>query len=203
MKHIVFTGAVAVMTMGLWACGGNPASPDRPLNSTAGTITTASASGGASFGLLQSDAGQPLSGSESDFVSFAEVANSAAIELGMLAERLGDLPAVKQLGSQMAQDNRNALENLRTSAPNDVSSSVSLDATHLRLRSDLSARSGSAFDRMFIPLLIEELETTVSRFQSVAGQNGGNVAVREYAAGYLPRFIAHLQMARDLLGRVQ
>jgi len=190
-----------VVALSVAACSGGPTSPDRVAASNGMAVSMApdSGSGGASRALA---AQETPSDSDRDFVTFAAMANAAEIEFGVTAERLADLPGVKQFGNQMMQDHRAAQEYLRSIASDIVQSNIALDAAHVQTRTQLNRLSGSEFDRVYTAAMVQDHQTAITRFQQEA-RSGTSSTIRQYAQDMLPSLTAHLQLAMDLASRTR
>jgi putative membrane protein len=194
MKDHAVGALTIVAAIALASCsGGTPTSPSALPGGTPGTFAQVSGSGDArTLAQISPAAGS----SDAAFVSFAAAANQSEIELGNLAQRAGDHPAVKFFGAQLVQDHTAALLALRDVAPNNVSQTVTTNTAQQQTFNTLSQMTGSTFDRAFVPMMIQSHEATIARFQQQA--QSGDPALRDYAQGYLSSLMAHLRMAQDL-----
>jgi putative membrane protein len=203
MTRLATRCLAVAMTVGLGACGGSGntvTGPDATSTSPAPSVTAA----GGGVGRFSTSARDPrgttaadASVSDRSFVAFAAKVSQAEIELGTMAEQRGDRPEVKEFGRQMVQDHTNALAALRDIAPELVPQTPNFTASEEQLRVQAAQQSGSAFDRIYAPAMIEAHEAAITRFQQ-QGLQSDAPAIREYAESMLPSLEAHLNMARDL-----
>ena len=201
MTRIATTMAVAGMTLALAACsGGTMTSPSRLSTPIASSSTSGPS---AVFRTAsEADSSGTLSDSDREFVASAAMANQAMIEFGTLAERLGDLPEVKQFALQMIQNSTVAMEGLRGAASNAVQSNVTLDAAHQQTFTALSALHGSDFDRAYIAAVVAEHEAMIATYQP-RGSATASSALREFVEGMLPNLVSQWQRAQELMARVR
>ena len=186
------SGTVVVIALAttLGAC--NVSTPTSPSMSSGGAappmINYTETGGGSSSGIL--------SDSDRNFAAFLASWNRSQIELGILAERLADRDLIEYFGFQMIQESTLALEQL-----DEISgirlSQTSMDATHLQFLSSLSRVSGSAFDRMYMPMMVQSL---LAFQQEILRRNGSSTAttLRAHANDTLVQVNAQLAFARQL-----
>lgn len=185
MRRLASAAAVMVVTAGLAACGGgSPVSPSGLAGS------------GSRFSLGDS-AGSTLSDSDTSWATWAAQLNAAMVALGGLAGQNGDTQEVKFFGAQLAQSHRTATDQLMQATGDTVRTSSLGDAQATYDR--LYRLSGSAFDRAFVPAIIQLHQTAIARLRS---QGASSDRLQQYSRELLPDLQAHLAMARELAGRV-
>lgn len=229
MKHIVTGGAVLALAIGLVGCSGNNiTAPDRLTGGASSASTTAGSAGSSVFSTRDATTTSGIttndnnfsSSLDGDFVGFAAAANEAMIELSMLAANSGDADEVKDFAAELVQDYRSALNQLRAAASgsdngsganasnlssgdaggsSNVPEHVSMDATHQGLFSQLSSTSGSAFDRAYMTIVIQDLQTAMNRYQQGAS---GSSSLQSYSSGWMLHLQQQYQRARDIARRV-
>ncbi len=208
MKQSITGVAIVALTVGVAACSGNNlTAPDRissgaaqPIYMTSGSNVMGTRAATVVNGITTNQNNFSPS-TDSNFVTFAAVSSESMIELSMLAANNGDAPEVKDFAAQLVQDYRTALNELRNSPEGaSVSSQVSLDTGHQTLLNGLSQLSGSEFDRVYMTIVIEDLETAMSRF----AQHGssGSDAMQSYTNERQEHFSTEYSEARAIARRV-
>jgi hypothetical protein len=186
-------GTVTVLALAttLGACNvSTPTSPSMSSGGAAPLMINYTETGGGS------NSSGILSDSDRNFAAFLASWNRSQIELGILAERLADRDLIEYFGFQMIQESTLALEQL-----DEISgirlSQTGMDATHLQFHTALSRMSGSAFDRMYMPMMVQSL---LAFQQEILRMNGSSTAttLRAHANDTLVQVNAQLAFARQL-----
>jgi putative membrane protein len=66
---------------------------------------------------------------------------------------------------------------------------------------DLQGKTGAAFDRAFVDMMVADHEKTIALFENAA-QNASTDEAKSLAQGALPKLREHLQAAQDLQGKL-
>ncbi len=213
MKQFVTIVSVVLASFGLASCSDSlPTAPGGVASSTSTPIIPLPSTPGSRLGTAAE--GNNFSSSlNNDFVGFAAVANEALIELSELAVNRADLPEVKRFAAQLLQDYRIALNQLRAAAAGSfdgsanassssaVPSRVSLDATHQQLITQLARLSGSEFDRVYMTIVVQDLQVAIERYQQ--NRSSGSSSMHAYTSERLTHLEQDYEMARDLARRVE
>ena len=199
MRHRAHGPAALLAVVALAACSNStPTAPSTLPGSSSRIAAQAepSAGEGGFFGTSDNRIRGPLQPSDAAFVSFAASASQAGLQLGTLAASNGDQRRVKALGEQMKQYHTAALVALRELAPDHVGQTPSLSTAQQQMVTDVTRVTGSAFDRAFVPLIIQSLEATIAEFSQHA--TSGDPELQEFSAGYLSGLRDLLRLARDV-----
>lgn len=146
---------------------------------------------------------EPRSGGSSDtaWLPRAAEANLAEIDAGRLAESKGTSADVRQFGQQMAEDHSKANTELTDLA---TKKGVTLpsrpDDKHLKAAAELADLAGAEFDKKYADMMVTDHEKAVSLFDSHSSASDPDV--KEFVDKTLPTLKHHLQMARDLKGKL-
>ena len=141
-----------------------------------------------------------LNDGDKQFIAFMAQAYQAQITLGQLAENRGDTAAVKAFARQMRQDATAALASLRSMAPTDVPTTITLNGQQQGWATTLSSESGSGLDRTYMGFMLTEFQTNITQFTALAsGKNSGLVS---HSADYVARLNSLTDDLRDLARRV-
>jgi putative membrane protein len=200
MTRIASTIAVLAVTLTFAACSGGTMTSPSPLSPSAASLSVVGADG--TRATTAADNSDVLSDSDRQFVASAAMSNQAMIEFGTLAERLADLPEVKQFALQMIQNATVAMEGLRGASSNSVQSNITLDAAHQQTFGQLSALHGSDFDRAYMAAVVQEHQAMVASYQP-RGSATSSAALRDYVQSMLPNLLSQLQRAQELMARVR
>ena len=131
------------------------------------------------------------------FVAKAASGGRMEVELGTLAEKKAAAPAVKAFGQQMAKDHGKANQELSAVATQaGILVPGEMAAEHRATVQELSALEGEAFDRRYVPLMVEDHEKDVAAFREQA--SAGDSAIAAWAKKTLPTLEHHLEMAQKL-----
>lgn len=132
------------------------------------------------------------------FVEQASTGGMAEVELGKLAERKSQDPAVKGFAQRMIQDHtkaNNQLISLAKQAGTPLGSS--LDAEHEGVRATLEKLDGHQFDVAYVDGQVQDHQKTAQLLEWEIG-SGQDMALKRFASETLPTVLQHLQMAQDL-----
>jgi len=150
------------------------------------------------------DAGISGSGTElKDFVTQTATGGIAEVELGRLAQNKAQNAEVKNFARKMVQDHSNANTELKALAgKKNVTLPIEMDAEHKALRDKLAKLSGAEFDREYMKGQVVSHERTVGLFQRQADK-GSDPDVKSWATKTLPNLRMHLEMAREITGKLK
>jgi len=145
---------------------------------------------------------QVVTGGDLAFMNDAAPGGMAEIELGKLAVKQAASGDVKQFAQKMIDDHSKAGDDLKALAtqkkvtlPSDV-----LPA-HKQLMDKLSKMSGVDFDKEYVKAMVEAHEKDVKAFENAATA-GGDADVKAFAAKTLPTLKMHLEMIKNLAGKM-
>lgn len=140
---------------------------------------------------------QSLSRAEQKFMMKMADARLSNIHQGQMAMQYGTTEAVRQYGEKMVQDEMammNELQKLAASKNFDLPESMSSDRT--KWARNLKTEAGDQFDEKFIKVVLIDHRKDVKYFSMATKFE--DVALREFAAKYLPVVESHLNSAKNL-----
>jgi putative membrane protein len=144
-----------------------------------------------------SHAQQSTSG-DSAFAMKAAQANLAEVELGKLALQKSTSDDVKKFAQQMVDDHSKALDELNDVAgKKNITLPSALDAEHKKLSDRLSKLSGAAFDRQYMPAMVDGHRNVAAEVRKES-QSGSDPDLKAWAAKTLPTVEAHLKHAETV-----
>jgi putative membrane protein len=131
----------------------------------------------------------------------AAEANLAEIETGRLAESKASNSEVKQFGQHMVEDHSKANTELSDLA---LKKGLTLPTRpgemHAKAAADLADLSGADFDRKYMDMMVTDHEKAVALFDSHT--DASDADVKAFAEKTLPTLQHHLQMAKDVRGKL-
>ena len=137
------------------------------------------------------------------FMTTAAESGMAEVQLGQLAQQKAQNADVKQFAQRMVTDHTKANNELKQLAQKEnVTLPTDLNAKHKELMSRLQGLSGAEFDREYMKAQVDDHEKAVSLFQSQADK-GDNAQAKAFASKTLPTLKQHLEMARDINGKLK
>lgn len=133
------------------------------------------------------------------FVRQAALGGRAEVDLGKLAQKRAQNPAVREFADRMvrAHDESNQkLLRVGRGFANDLPKE--LDAEHQTIRDDLQKASGKNFDLAYVASQVQDHQRAVNLllWHLSTGQND---ALRKYSSDMLPEVMSHLESAKQQL----
>lgn len=109
--------------------------------------------------------GRTISGPDAKFAVAAANGGMAEVELGRLAQQKGVSPAVKDFGKMMMDDHSAANAELKTIAAHHyIQLPDSVGGEEKQVITELSAKSGSDFDKAYVDAMVKDHEEDVKKF---------------------------------------
>lgn len=122
-------------------------------------------------------------------------------QLGHLAEQKGSKDAVKDFGKRMVEDHSHAESQLKKLAERKgVTLPAGPDAKASSLEQQLSAQSGTQFDRDYLEHMIAGHKQAIALLKNEI-QRGKDPAIKAYAKNTLPTIQEHLRLAESAAGK--
>lgn len=137
------------------------------------------------------------------FMTRAAESGMAEVRLGQMAQQKSSNAEVKQFAQRMVTDHTKANNELKQIAQKEnVTLPTEPSAKHKELMDKLQKLSGAEFDREYMKTQVEDHQTAVNLFKNEA-DGGSNANVKAFASKTLPTLKEHLQMARDINGKLK
>jgi putative membrane protein len=147
---------------------------------------------------LEVPRGPVLTAQDRDFLERAAEGNEAEVAIGSLVEERAASGAVLHFGRMMVADHRAANERLASLAVHRGIRLPSSLGDHQAGFDRLVDLRGRDFDREFAKVMVEDHQRAVDLYRSQAA-NGVDADLRAYAAALLPKIVAHLAQAKELV----
>ena len=141
---------------------------------------------------------QQVDRADLDFMKNAAEGGMAEVEFGKLAQQNAQDAQVKQFGARMEQDHSNANTQLQAVAgKKGVQMPKQVDAKDQKELDRLSGLKGTAFDRAYMRMMVQDHDKDVKEFQHQA-QAARDPDVKNFARQTLSVIQQHDQMAHDV-----
>ncbi|MDX5480869.1 MAG: DUF4142 domain-containing protein [Hymenobacteraceae bacterium] len=138
------------------------------------------------------------------FAAEATSASMLQVELGEEAvSGMAVSPEVQELAQELVRDHQQMLSELQqmASQSNFVLPS-SLGENHQEVYSEVTAKSGLAFDLAYVDRLAGQYKNLIRRYEDIA-QHGKSMELKQYASKQLPLLRKHRQLVEDLEDRIK
>ena len=139
---------------------------------------------------------------EQQFVSQVAAENLMEVRLGQAAQQRATNPSVKQFAQRMVIDHTSMQKQwMAVAKENGIDFKAEMSARHLQQAEQLRTLTGSAFDRAYMGLMVQNHQENVTTFQ--AQRNAALSAnVRQLIDVALPTLQEHLSTAQQINGQV-
>jgi putative membrane protein len=142
-------------------------------------------------------------GGAADFMMKAAQGGIAEVELGRMAMDKAQNAEVKRYAQTMVQDHTAANNELKAIATKkNMTPPTDTDAEHKAVMTRLQGLSGAEFDRAYMDAMVADHEKTVALFETGAN-TGTDADVKQFAAKTLPKLRMHLDMAKEIQGKLK
>jgi putative membrane protein len=140
--------------------------------------------------------------SDQAFVTSAAQANLAEIDAGRIATARSSSSDVKMFAQHMIDDHSKANKDLTDLARRKgLTVPEVTDDAHVKDLASLAQLSGADFDKKYASMMVDDHGKAVSLFEETA-RSAKDKDLRAFAQKLAPRLREHLQMARDLSGKL-
>jgi putative membrane protein len=144
---------------------------------------------------------QPVKTADTADAAFLKKAASGGlleVELGSLTGTNGVSPRVKDFGQMMIKDHSDANAKLKTVAQQlGVDIPTDLLPPHAHHKMMLSEKKGTAFDKAYMKMMVEDHNEDIADFQKASNSN--NPLVKNFASQTLPVLNKHLDSAKAIV----
>jgi putative membrane protein len=156
--------------------------------------------------LCASMARADLSNKDKKFVENAAAGGIAEVNLGKFATEKASNQEVKDFGQKMVDDHTKANQDLMDFAKSkgvDLKDGEEKGTKQAQNQSaKLGKKQGADFDKEYMDLMVKDHEKDVKEFED-ASKDAQDADLKAWAAKTLPTLQMHLQMAKDIQGKVK
>ena len=199
---------VLLATMFLFSCGNNTSSTEKSTTDTTTADTDANMAPNPNATMPDSnnnkmDVSVLPPGTANEFVTKAGEGGFMEVAMGKLAQSNGGSNDVKEYGKMLETDHGNANNKLKEiAAAEKISMPVAATKEQTMHVNEMQSKTGADFDKMFIPMMIEDHEKDISEFKKAATDNS-NAKVKDFAAKTLPTLKKHLDRAKMIKSKMK
>jgi putative membrane protein len=137
-------------------------------------------------------------GPDASFYKHAAQGGISEVELGNLALKKSEDPAVKEFAARMVKDHSEANDKLRSVADSkNITLPMKASVGEMATKAKLDVLSGSTFDKSYIKAMVKDHEEDVAEFRREA-KSGQDPDAKAFAASTLPTLREHLQNIRSI-----
>lgn len=211
MRKIFYTSVVLTAVSGLIACT-QPASNKTVLstnnsavvsNSNINSTLKNSLASADKNSVTPSNTSHTASSSDKEFMERASQGGMTEVQFGNAAIIKGRNEEVKVFGQKMITDRSRINRELKDIAKQKgVTLSETMSVEQSQAFGNIPALSGAAFDKEYVKMMIKNRERDVAEFQKQA-DNGTDLDLKTFAAETLPTLKMHLQMIKDIQGKLK
>jgi putative membrane protein len=146
---------------------------------------------------------KPAMGDDFDFMTAADLAGLAEIELGKLAQTKAQNAEVKKFAAMMVTDHTKAGDELKAiGKKKDFKPATEMDSSHKATMEKLKGLSGADFDKAYVDAMVDDHEDAVDLFEGQA-KDGKDAELKAFAAKTLPTIQGHLKMINDIKAKLK
>ena len=198
MKKIFFSSIVIMAAAVLWSCNNN-AETTTSTDSTVTTDTSLISTETTAPVDTMSYSTTPLEKMDKDFVMNAAGGSMMEVELGNIAQQNAASQRVKDYGAMMVRDHSKASDELKTFASrrNVMMNSDSLMALHKSHIDNLKNKTGAAFDKAYMNMMVNDHKKDVTEFEK-ASKMCKDQECLAFASKTLPTLQMHLDSAQAI-----
>lgn len=142
----------------------------------------------------------PVSVSKADegFIADAADGGMTEIKASQLAQSQATSPRIQQFASMMVTDHNKLGDQLKSIAQSkNVPLPPDVSDKHQKMLDELKQKSGSAFDKAYMHMMVKDHASTVDAFQKAAGSVQDS-SLRSFVVTALPTIRMHLDSARAI-----
>ena len=184
MKKFIFITATGLAIVYLTACQNT----SKNSVSAADSTNTVNISSGTTV----------LDKSATDFAVAAANGGMMEVELGKLAEQKGRSRRVREFGKMMVDDHTNLNERMKEIASvQHITLPDSISTGDRKKMDDLKKKSGKAFDRSYIDMMVDDHKSDINDFQKAANDIKDTM-LNTFASQALPTLQKHLDSAQAI-----
>jgi putative membrane protein len=167
MKKKMLSFTICLSAALIWSCNNSGNNTTSNSDSTTGATDTTNTMTGATANNTSS---APFSMADSAFVIEAATANMMEVQTGQLAQQQASNPRVKDFGNMMVTDHGQANDQLKSLVSGRINLSDSLPADKRKEMDHLKALNGTAFDKKYVSMMVEDHQKDVAKFKSEANK---------------------------------
>ncbi|MGI8470008.1 MAG: DUF4142 domain-containing protein [Pyrinomonadaceae bacterium] len=215
MKKIIFLSAILALGIaGLAGCDNNAnsntvANMNSSMNRNAANSMATNLNVNSNTAVvvnnnaINSNVANEVEGGSFGFMKEAAQGGMAEVELGKLAASKAQNAEVKAFGQKMVTDHTKINNDLKeVAAKKKATLPTEVNAKQKELMDKLSKLSGADFDKEYVDSMVDDHKEDIDAFQEQA-DSGNDSNVKGFAARNLPTLKAHLDMIKNIQGKMK
>lgn len=188
MKKINYITLIAVAACSMQACTGHKDSKESADSTNTAKADTAK----------KDSSMTAVDKEDAKFAVAAANGGMAEVALGQLAQQKAANPKVKDFGAMMVNDHSKANDEMKALAKSKgITLPAAIDAKEQKVKDDLSAKSGSDFDKAYASDMIDDHKEDIKEFEN-ASQNCKDADLKAFAVKTLPTLKMHLDAIQKI-----
>jgi len=193
MKKKLFSFALCLSAAVIWSCNNSGESTASSDSTTSASSTDTTGNTATNSSTMSTPANStPLSKEDSTFVMKAAVGGLMEVQAGKVAQDNAQNQRVKDFGGMMVTDHSKANDELKSYASgHGITLPESLPAAQQKQIDAMKNMKGSAFDRHYVSMMVEDHQKDVAEFkkQSTGAKDD---QLRSWVTNTLPTLQKHL-----------
>jgi len=193
MKKKLFSFALCLSAAAIWSCNNSGESTASSDSTTSASSTDTTGNTATNSSTMSTPANStPLSKEDSTFVMKAAVGGLMEVQAGKVAQDNAQNQRVKDFGGMMVTDHSKANDELKSYASgHGITLPESLPAAQQKQIDAMKNMKGSAFDRHYVSMMVEDHQKDVAEFkkQSTGAKDD---QLRSWVTNTLPTLQKHL-----------
>lgn len=198
MKKFLFTNVIlGVSAFGLIGCAPAATNTNKAVLNTNTNTTVLMNSN------MSSNMNKSVSSGDQEFMDKASQGGMEEVQLGGIAVTKAQNEEVRAFAQKMINDHSKANNELRDLARQIGATTVGgVNIEQQKEMGELSKLSGAAFDKEYVKMMVKDHEKDVAEFQKQA-DGGTDANLKKFAAETLPTLKMHLEMIKDIQGKLK
>jgi putative membrane protein len=149
----------------------------------------------------------PMALDDATIVAIFDEANTADIETGGLAEKMGSTKAIRDFGAMLARDHKNVRQQGRDLAKKlgvtpTLPSPDEYAKAHADAMKKLRALEGAEFDKAFLEHEVAYHDAVINAVTSTLLPATKNAELKDLETKVAPAFVGHRDAAKDMLAKM-
>lgn len=185
MKKTLLSFVICFSAALVWSCNNSGSSSETTDSSTTSTADTS----GTSSNTMATNT--PLNNDDSSFVMKAGAGGMMEVQAGQLAQQQASNPRVKDFGNMMVTDHGQANDQLKSTLSGRIDLPGSLPADMQKKVDQLKGLKGTAFDKKYVSMMVDDHKEDVSKFKDEADK-ANDPQLKQWVQNTLPVLQKHL-----------
>lgn len=190
MKKKLLSFAICILATLVWSCNNSGSSTSSTDSTTSSTMGADSSSTTTNANTTMSNT--PLSKDDSSFVTEAAAGSMMEVQTGQMAQQQASNPRVKDFGNMMVTDHGKANDELKNLVSGrSITLPQSLPSDKQKKVDQLKGLNGSAFDKKYVSMMLEDHQKDVAKFKSEADK-AQDPQLKQWVQNTVPVLQKHL-----------